>query len=523
MLHSAHGVPIPGSDQRGALPPAPRLEAVALHLADAGNHRALVTLVETWAEQGTPTVPARIAEARALLALRMLDRAWVRLKDLVECAEPNPDALALAAEMFLLRGWPNQAKRVVQRGLDRSPQNAVLLALRERAQEPATTVDETAGEGELAPTAELVRVAEHHLARGAFVRARTLLERVRRRSPEHVRSADLLWGIAGELSTPEPLATFCARQVPDGPVELSDEPEHTESACLGDLRPLEQEAPFPRLFRNLRSPDDPSDEGELPLAVGPEITDVSSMAEGAELEGAFADKTDHGDDTQIARVMHKGSAGAPHNGSAGLMAEQVVHSGTTNVDSGFNLAEFRREMGMTSPELDSDYHVGPEDEDDSVIIHTGRGDGDAPADISDAKGRLARDAAHEKLAASKTRKGLTEDAWVATPWGAAPEPTLTDPGVASSRARTAPPAAEREILPEDAPTEIAEKPDLDEPTPPVRAARAAGGVPLRPAVAWPPPANTGGVAWPYWVAAMSAMLAIFVLLFAVISVVFAIT
>jgi hypothetical protein len=104
MLHSAHGVPIPGSDQRGALPPAPRLEAVALHLEGAGNHRALVTLVETWAVQASPTTTARLAEARSLLALRLLDHAWIRLKDLVECPDPNLEALALAGEMFLLRG-----------------------------------------------------------------------------------------------------------------------------------------------------------------------------------------------------------------------------------------------------------------------------------------------------------------------------------------------------------------------------------------------------------------------------------
>ena len=509
------------------IPPVPRLEAVALHLEGAGNHRALVTLVETWSEQGVPTIPARLAEARALLALRMLDRAWIRLKDLVECAEPNPDAVALAAEMFLLRGWPNQAKRLLQRGLERSPHDPVLLDLDARAREPQPALEDSSGDGDAASTAELVRTAEAHMARGAFVRARTLLERVRRRSPDDDHAADLLWGIAGELSTPEPLASFCARWLPDSTVELPEEPEHTESGRLGDLRPLEQEAPFPRLFRNLQGPDEaPSEAPVPPIGSGTaELTSVSSMAEGAELEGAFGDKTDHGDDTQIARVMHKGSAGAPHKGSAGMPGEHAVHVGTANVDSGFNLAAFRREMGMTSPGLDSDYHAGPEDEDDSVVVHTGRGDDDTAPDVSDAQGRLARDAAHEKLAASKARQAVAEDAWVAPPRGAPTESTESAV-LPPSHARTAPPAPEREVLSEDAPTEIEEEvttPTDFVPVPAPRASRTAGGVPQRPAIVWAQPAPPVGVSWPYWVAAISAMLAIFLLLFAVISVVFAIT
>ncbi|MEQ1506746.1 MAG: hypothetical protein ABMB14_31250, partial [Myxococcota bacterium] len=384
------------------------------HLAERQDHRAVITLVESWAEQGAPTVPARIAAARAFLALRLVDRAWIRLKDLVETADPNLDAVTVAAEMFLLRGWPNQARKAVQRALDRSrpdPKTAAALeALRDRATEPATTLDDSTADRDNAPVGELVRVAEQYMARGAFVRARTLLERVRRKG-EHRRATDLLWAIEGEFTSPDPLASLCDRWGPEPltVIDGAEEPEHTESARVEDLRPADGDRAFPRLFRHL---DEASEEGDEP----PEVTAVSSMAQARELETGFADMTDHGEDTQIARVMHRGA-----------VADTPVHFGNSSVDSGFNLADFRREMGMTGGDLASDFH-GPEDEDDSVVIFAGRTEDDAETSESSTGGILLLDTADERLAKAK-HKSLEE------PW-AVPLPERFTSAAPSAPAET---------------------------------------------------------------------------------------
>jgi hypothetical protein len=382
---------------------------VALHLAGQGDHRALITLVETWAELALPTVPARLAEARSFVSLRMVDRAWVRLKDLVECPEPHIEALQIAAQMFLLRGWQNQARRVVQVGLQQVPEDPLLEALAVQAAEAPPRVEDVLDEG--AMSAEMVRVAEQHMARGAFVRARTLLERVRRREPGHHRTGELLWAIRGEFASTESLASMCERWAPpmatDAPVDDGfEEPEHTVSARVEDLRAVPEDRAFPQLFRHLEddAEGDATDEGEpnasgAPgVSSGPEVTAVRSLADTAELDVSFPDLTDHGEDTQIARVMRKGGI---------LQPIDTMHTSRPTPETGFNLAEYRRQMGVGG--LSSDLQ-GPEDEDDSLVIRTGR---EAEPDTSETGHDLSLDTRDERLA--KARQGSAEEEWAAPP------------------------------------------------------------------------------------------------------------
>jgi hypothetical protein len=421
------GVAILTGDSSSNLPSPARLEAVALHLAGRGDHRALITLVETWAELAIPTVPVRLAEARSFVSLRMVDRAWVRLKDLVECAEPNVEALQIAAQMFLLRGWQNQARKVVQVGLERVPGDPMLEALAIQATESPPTIDDVTDDN--AMSAELVRVAEQHMARGAFVRARTLLERVRRRDPGHQRTGELLWAIRGEFASTETLASMCERwapPMPTGPTPDEDgfeEPEHTVTARVEDLRPAAEDRSFPMLFRNLEGPpvdgETTEEEEELPT---PEVTAIRSLAESGELDVSFSDLTDHGEDTQIARVMRKGGILQPIDTplhAKRLSSEDASWSG------GFNLADFRREMGV--PDLASDLQ-GPEDEDDSLVIRTGA---EAEPDTSETGHDLSLDTRDERLA--KARQGSAEESWAA-PSTEAPRPRIL--GRPAQRARS---------------------------------------------------------------------------------------
>ena len=64
-------VPTPSPEQER------RRERAVLVLAERGDTVGVLRLVTAWAEAGTPTAAARVAEGRALLALRLVDRAKI--------------------------------------------------------------------------------------------------------------------------------------------------------------------------------------------------------------------------------------------------------------------------------------------------------------------------------------------------------------------------------------------------------------------------------------------------------------
>ena len=332
-----------------------------------GELRSVVGLVDQWGEFGEPTPAARLAQAEAFLRLRMMDKAWVRLKALIERREAGAKPHRLSARVFLDRGWPSKARKIVQMGLEVEPDDDALQALWEEASEEPEPFDSSRADDPDADNDLLVEVAEHFMAQGAFVRAASLLERVRRDDPAHGRAGDLLWALRGEYALEEPLHQVVERCAPDLATlaELSDEGDHTESADLGAM-PLQIERDnnddrFPALFRHLEptDADQPADEGE--------VTAVSSLAEMqqlAELARDERDPTEAAEDTQIMRVVHKAGALEP------VSSDEAVHGTKGQVDSSFNLADFRREMGMdVDVASDLDYQI-PESEDDSVVVVT---------------------------------------------------------------------------------------------------------------------------------------------------------
>jgi hypothetical protein len=375
---------------------------VCLHLAAKGDHRSLIALVERWGETGEPTLPARIAEGRAFLELRMVDKAVNRVRDLVDATPPNLDAMLIVGEAYLVRGWTREGRKVAERGLELRADHPGFRALVERAAEAPTHPEEDAPEPENAPPAELIRLAEHHMAQGSFLRARGLLERVRRKVPDHRWARDLLWAIDGEYLAEGTLAELCERLGPDMPVlaEVADEPEHTESGRrVRDLDLLEERRPtqaFPALFRNLAGPraEDPTSE--------PEVTAVSAMAPSSELATAEpSDRTDPGgDDTQIVRILKPAK-------NQGRNAEPDAQ------DKAVNLAELR---APARPRSGTDY-AGGDDEDDALIVHTRR------EESTDATDRRERGGLTEELEIEQkaTQRGAVEDAhWAATPLHGSP-------------------------------------------------------------------------------------------------------
>ncbi len=382
------------------LPPPSQLEATCARLLELGEHRTVVAFVEKWAETQDPTVDARIRQAEALLELKLMDKAWVRLKALVDSGVGGVRPHRLSGRMFLERGWPAKARKVLQQGLEHKPDDASLLVLLEAAQSPIEGPDTSRADAEDVTSAELVTLAEHFMVQGAFVRARSLLERVRRSDDVPARACQLLLALDGDFELDEPISQLVVRHgaslvsLPD----IGEDSDHTESANLSDL-PLQVERDevddrFPALFRDLEAqPAVPPSTAELDPSQ--EVTAVSSLAEVRQMLEAIPRSTNApgtGDDTQIMRVVHRGGMEAVRPGAA--------HTNTPEPDASFNLAEFQREMGMVPRPMSSDMDfVGPEDEDESVVLVTRQGEPTDPQLDAPERPRLKLDSSADDEAA----------------------------------------------------------------------------------------------------------------------------
>lgn len=336
------------------------------NLARAGDHRHLIAYVERWATYAEPTPDARLAQAGAFLALRQVDRAWIRLKDLLDTDDAGLDVLLTATRLFLVRGWPSKAREVLTRALADHPDDARLQQLWDDASsdavhtEPPTAPDADGPDG-------MLPIAEHYLATGQSVSGRQILERLRKTHPDHPRIGDLLWGMDGDFDAgPATLATLTERYAPSlaSLQDLSD--EHTESVTQEDAKQLldEPEAadgPFPDLFRN------PAPKGAFEDEITEEITRTAEMLRPRLPDGDATDTADDGPgDTRIVRVVNRG----------GPAPSTVMHRASPRPDNDFDLGEYQREMGMTPTPLHShlasDFGADLEDEDDDLVVLTRR-------------------------------------------------------------------------------------------------------------------------------------------------------
>jgi hypothetical protein len=464
-----------------SLPPPSRLESTCKRLLEDGEYCLLVGVVEKWAESQDPTVDARLAQAEAMLELKLMDKAWVRLKAMVDSGAGGVRPHVLSARMFIERGWPGKARKVIHEGLERHPNHAGLNALLEEAaeQRPAA-IDPNKADADDIAVDELILLAEHFMVQGAFVRARAMLERVRRADPSHRRSKELLQALDGQFDLDEPLSTIVSQHagqfVPLDLADIGDDQDHTESASMSEL-PLQIERDdddrFPSLFRRIDGGAVAEDTADF--AADTEVTAVTSMSEmHSMLKASAASASDASDDTQIMRVVHRGGVEPVAPGAA--------HTHTPEPDASFNLADFQREMGMVPRPMSSDMDfVGPEDEDESVVVVTRLDDEDPDLDAPQ-RPRITLDTQDDKVAEAALGTNVDE-VW---------RNPLDVPTAQIDRkellAASVPPPPQRTKEPEDAPRDD-EDFDYD-----------------------PDPAPIA--VWPWWLAVMVLVMALLALLFA---------
>ncbi len=347
------------------IPSDKRLDEAVGALASAEDDVGVIRVVEMWASHGTPTAMAKLAAARAFYRLRMMDRATMRVREILDASPGDVEALTLLVRIYLDRDWKERARGpLAELSAAGSVEAAQLSAL---AAQPFTPPEARARQVEReAGTAELIELAERFCATGSFTRASGILERVRRQDPRNPRAEALLWGLAGDLSAGPPIAEVLARAIPSLTLpleELPEEPEHTESVDASDrarmLAELGEEAGernFPSLFKSAEVDAHDDDVGERTVATGMATRD--EMVRGNEDdEDARVVSLTGGGDTQILLVLRPGEDAQSHR----RRAESDRRRET------FNLREYQASMGV-APAPDMGDADGLEEEDESIVL-----------------------------------------------------------------------------------------------------------------------------------------------------------
>ncbi len=258
------------------------LERLCFALDRAGEQRALIRLAECWSVLGRLPPKVALLEAGTLLDFGLVDRAWVRMRECEEVLGETVEHSALQAEMYLQRGWPARARRHLEGALEAHPETPALLRLLERtdapAMEPPTDARDVEREGN---PEQLVDLAERFLRTGSHLRARAVLERLKKKEgPWEQRVEDLLWGLDGGFEEDDvDLMTLAESLLPRvALVEFDGGGETMTQTRVGPVLvdmvdpPVETEGPaFPSLFRWLE--EEAADPGTA------EVTAVSSLAE----------------------------------------------------------------------------------------------------------------------------------------------------------------------------------------------------------------------------------------------------
>lgn len=251
--------------------------------------------MERWSQVGTPTRKARYAQVEALLDLKMLDRAWTRLKAIPAEHDDPLERARLTARMFLTRGWHERALEAVDDALDVYPQDAELRSLRTRAQAPAPPTPKPPPAD--APFAERLAAAEDLLVAGAYLKARRLLEALDRQEPANVRVSDLLWALEGDHDLQGTSLAAVVRHAgsdfDDDVIAFDEGPPTDASVDLPSLA-ADDAAPFPPLFQGAQIDDD--------VLLG-DAEDTQTMALASLLDPDTPPMYDDHEDTQIMHVV----------------------------------------------------------------------------------------------------------------------------------------------------------------------------------------------------------------------------
>jgi len=114
------------------------LEAFSIELEEAGDVRGVICFVEAWRHEKPPTVPALLAQARALLTLGLVDHAWLRIQYALGKPDRGVEADVAAIEACIARGWNHAARALLDHALEHKPNASALHQLQERLGEPAS-------------------------------------------------------------------------------------------------------------------------------------------------------------------------------------------------------------------------------------------------------------------------------------------------------------------------------------------------------------------------------------------------
>lgn len=304
-----------------ASPPtaAPKDEVVLQlveRLESEGRLIDVVRLTEKWGFGRSLPRPAMLASARALLSLRMMDRALARLRTLTDANPQDIDALLLMVELMIERGWTARARRTLDQLMALDPEHPLLPELEALVDAPPQQLLSQARNIERGGSRdEQCRLAEMYLATGSILRGKNLLERLRRQHPEDERITQLLWGAQGDHAPKKgPLQGLIEELTAhDDPQEEDDEwgaPEQTESTVYAGIaiqdQPLAPAARgggnFPLLFRGEDNETTDGNEAEVTMA--------AHMASGAELADVVHEEVtessifDDDADTRILEIIH---------------------------------------------------------------------------------------------------------------------------------------------------------------------------------------------------------------------------
>lgn len=352
------------------------LEAAVAHLHDKGDTQGVIRVVERWSRRGEASDAALLDQARAFLALNLMDRAWVRLKEVGDRSPQLREVHLLTAQMFIERGWPLRARKLIEKLPSKDERSD---ALHLRAQAPAIQPPKDARRIEMEGSPEQkLALAERLIAAGTFLRAKSVLERLHRAGgPTAARAELLLWGVSGSFANEggDPLELVRTR----APEFFSVDEANTLSSTLDEEDGYGGEVTsagvatedaggsdegFPALFRR----PEPG-----PLApITDEVTAVSKLASPGELAHRDpTEDTDHGDagplisgDTQIMMVIRKDGQ------TEGDGEHHVLKEEDDALRETLNLRDYLSHMGVDPALSDlgkSDLDLDEDDEDLIVV------------------------------------------------------------------------------------------------------------------------------------------------------------
>ncbi len=307
----------------GNEPSAFRFSQILRALVERRDSKGVIQLVERWLEHGTVSQTARLAQARALIDLRLMDRAWVRLREAATADPSSVEVQLLTAQMFVDRGWPSKASKVLDRvavgrasSAERRRFSELKVAAEGEPNGPPSNAQAIEQEG---TAAEVLALAETYMAVSMWVRAESLLERLVRDGGKSDRVSDLLWALRGEFDNPQVSTDALLERLsmPSAAPEWGIL-EHTDglgpvevTAFAGDSEVVEEQGvekrrrAFPSLFRRNEAPAETTEVTADEVTMSSLIVDEDGCTDGLEITDTEATSGTEGGDTKIMEVIQR--------------------------------------------------------------------------------------------------------------------------------------------------------------------------------------------------------------------------